>query len=252
MLVPLLIFALDAPAIAISSAYVEAENGFVSFAPDPEADLDWRSFAEHKFASRSLDRPPQKMVENLWQRRDMFDNAERPFDYPAPLPVSNRFHYLISAEGVVPLRIAKLRGAIRYSFDHQQPALRSVGYYGAILAAPVTSSIQTGGFIFSSQRRLNVQSTPIAIDRIDVGKAEHGVRVTYRDGTRILTGETEPLTESPEPKSAVLFRVNPGVATYLLIQWMPDPSNCEFAFNLYLVEASGLKPAKWTAYNCDV
>ena len=252
MLVPLLLLALEGPAITISTASLEPPNGVVSFTLDPQSDLDWRAIAETKFASHSLDQPSKETLEELSQKRDTSDGAERRFEYAAPEELTKKFHYLISSQGALLLHVDKLRGVIGYLFEHQRRALQSVSFSGSVLAELPKQEGLSAGFVFSSAQALKIESTPVSADAVRVRKTGSVFHVRYEDGGRVLEGETEAIMPSPEVKAALLFRTAPGSPSYLFVQWKPDPDACEFAFSLFLVEAGGLKAVKWTAYGCDV
>ena len=129
-------------------------------------------------------------------------------------------------------------------------------FFGEISATPA-AALADGGFVFmlNAPTTFEITNVPASTEPSVAGTFEYqdgkNVVDVYRDGKGHESKLEHDTMETPGVRKAYLLRVPASPYSYLLIRWMPDPSNCEFKYSLYRMSDPVTKVAE-NFYGCDV
>jgi len=107
---------------------------------DSPIEIDWRSLAPKHY-----DNLDKSELAELEKRKDMFGNTEQAYMVTVAPELAGWHFYLISPDGIVELKVEKMKGIVRFGFMESR---RMRVDYGSLIGAAVTGTTPwSGGFV---------------------------------------------------------------------------------------------------------
>jgi hypothetical protein len=228
--------------------YDEAERvvHFWSIVP-----IDWEKVARRNFHRFDIDKPSSTDVNYLRERIwEISGDAELKVRTPVDAAVAGGAYSLISATGILPLKLAALEASISFGFDQSKPPnLVSRKFYGEVVSRRIAKG-GGGGIVYRSSGR----EMPIRIDgsRAEIRQEGEGAKLFYTDA------QSRASVDLPRPwHSTFLAAYGLKIAgqRYVFVAWPADTAGfeifCAHDFALYAVHGT-LEQVASSSYDCDV
>ena len=245
-LLPLLLLAVSLCTGQIVPAYGHIPGGGFRV-PLPEAQVPWKNIAL-QVVGKEAATPSGSRLTDLWQNKDNFGITEVNFQAPVPAAMKTRKFYVISADGLTPLRMRQLVGGVRYGFDiesQKAEVLKQVAFTGnAIFDTVPEDEYVEGAFMIESNTEIKGQATEVQPTAITSAKQGEATKITWSGKTGLVKS---PTTSRPDAAASLTI----GTEKYLFLQWHPEGTSCEFIFTLLKIGATSLDEAANTVYGCD-
>jgi hypothetical protein len=206
---------------------------------DSPIEIDWRALAPTRY-----DNPSKSELAEFEKQKDMFGNTEKEYIVTIVPELARRHFYFFSSDGVVELKVERMKGTVRFGFLN--PGQERIDYGGLIGAAKTGTLPQGGGF---------VAVTP---DAEEFEKSAAGVSLSKLSDALRAAAPGDTAKSHPELwkviKAIRLRRVSTG-ESYYFVQFAPDTACkwmcCESSYSL----ATTANPPKFVAtndYDCDI
>ncbi len=243
---PLLLLAVSLCAGQIVPAYGHIPGGGFRV-PLPESQVAWKDIGL-QILGKDAGTPTGSRLTDLWQNKDNFGITEVNFQAPVPAAMKSRKYYVISADGLTPLRVRGLVGGIRYGFDiesEKAEVLKQVAFTGnAIFDTVPEDEYVEGAFLIDSDAAITSTATEVQPTAITSAKEGEATKITWDGKTGLVKS---PTTSRPDLAASLAI----GNEKYLFLQWHPEGTSCEFIFTLLKIGSASLDEAANTVYGCD-
>ena len=214
--------------------------------PLPESQVPWKDLAL-RIIGKDAGTPSEDRLLDLWQNKAAFGITEANFQAPVPDAMKARKFYVISVDGLTPLRVRGLVGAVRYRFDPDalKPDLKEVVYGGnAIFDTVPEDEYVEGAFLIDSDAAITSSVKEVQPSAVTVTPSGQETKLAWDGRTGTINS---PTTSRPDYASDLTI----GAERYLFLQWHPEGTSCEFIFTLLKAGVGTLQETMSTVYGCD-
>jgi hypothetical protein len=206
---------------------------------DSPIEINWRALAPRRY-----DNPSKSELAEFEKQKDMFGNTEKEYVVSIVPELARRHFYFFSSDGVVELKVERMKGIVRFGF--LDPGQERVDYGGLIGVAKAGTLPQGGGFVAVTPDAEEFERSPVGVSLSGLSDALR--KVAAGDDVR---SSQELWTII---KANRLRRVKTG-ESYYFVQFAPDTECkwlcCESSYSL----ATTTNPPKFVAtndYDCDI
>ena len=205
----------------------------------------WQEWAPRDLVEFEIQNPPADLLSDLFKARDLFGNAEKPFEVPLPTSLHGFFFYYISESGIHPVQADGLWGTVRFRLSQTSITARS--FFGAMVARLGEGSPQApAGFVLASVREQIFDMRESTRSALELVPPE--VREKWND----LLDQARQFWTIQRQYS---YSSENDEVVYTFVQWVPDKqcheACCELRYSVFAGEDSPRLVASY-AGQCDI
>lgn len=127
--------------------------------------VDWKNVAPTQYKQIDYRNPPASLLNVLKEKRDMFDTAVLDYYLPIPDQLRKSRYYLISSDGIEPLKLESLHGIVDFRFKWHEDSLEMPPMFsGYIVATLDGNKSPKDGFALRSEQALIFTVTKVTIN----------------------------------------------------------------------------------------
>jgi hypothetical protein len=194
-------------------------------------------------APRRYENPSKGELAKFEKQKDMFGNTDKEYIVTIVAELAHRRFYLLSSDGVVELKVERMKGVVRFGFDNPGPRVD----YGNLIGEARRGTLpQGGGFVLvtSGNEEFETSGVDMGLSNLSDALRKEATGDKKSSGAELWT----------VIKAIRVRRVSSG-ESYYFVQFVPDSRCKELCCESRYSLTTTANPPKFVAtneYDCDI